>query len=166
MLRRSSDLPAGCGIPYGPLRLCAPGRHAAPPEEKRTLSLPIWSCSVRGLPCRVHCWPRGALLPHHFTLTSAAYSAKAVCFLLHLPSRRLQAPVPDVIRHTALWSSDFPPPPNLLAEPSGSDHPAACLFSLRYGGQNSVSRNRSGSPLAWWRCFGVFAMWNDKRKLL
>jgi len=32
-------------------------------------SLPIWSCSVWGLPCREHYCPRGALLPHLFTLT-------------------------------------------------------------------------------------------------
>ena len=34
----------------------------------------------------------------------------AVCFLLHWPSSRLEAAVPDVIRHTALRSPDFPPP--------------------------------------------------------
>ena len=33
---------------------------------------------------------------------------------MHLPSSRLEAAVPDVIRHTALRSSDFPPPPNTL----------------------------------------------------
>jgi len=30
---------------------------------------PIWPCTARGFPCRDHCWPRGGLLPHHFTLT-------------------------------------------------------------------------------------------------
>ena len=29
----------------------------------------IWSCSRWGLPCRCRCRQRGALLPHHFTLT-------------------------------------------------------------------------------------------------
>ena len=33
-------------------------------------SLPIWSCSVWGLPCPPHCCDSGALLPHLFTLTS------------------------------------------------------------------------------------------------
>src|SRR4029077_13511082 len=33
-------------------------------------SLPIWSCSVWGLPCPLHYWSGGALLPHLFTLTS------------------------------------------------------------------------------------------------
>jgi hypothetical protein len=31
--------------------------------------LPIWSCSVWGLPCPPHCCGGGALLPHLFTLT-------------------------------------------------------------------------------------------------
>ena len=35
---------------------------------------------------------------------------EAVCFLWHFPSNRLEPAVPDVIRHTALRSSDFPLP--------------------------------------------------------
>ena len=31
--------------------------------------IPIRSCSRWGLPCRFHCWPRGGLLLHLFTLT-------------------------------------------------------------------------------------------------
>jgi len=30
---------------------------------------PIWFCTERGFHCHVHYWTRGALLPHHFTLT-------------------------------------------------------------------------------------------------
>ncbi len=44
-----------------------PRRSPAAPS----LAAPIWSCSRWGLPCHVRCRPRGALLPHHFTLTSA-----------------------------------------------------------------------------------------------
>ena len=33
-------------------------------------SSPIWSCSAWGLPCQPDYSVRGALLPHHFTLTS------------------------------------------------------------------------------------------------
>src|SRR5262249_36841123 len=69
-------------------------------------SFPIWPCSVWGLPCPVHYCPGGALLPHLFTLTMA--EAVAVCFLWHFPSNRLEPGLPDVIRHTALRSSDFP----------------------------------------------------------
>jgi len=35
----------------------------------------------------------------------------AVCFLWHFPSSELEFTLPDVIRHTALRSSDFPPRP-------------------------------------------------------
>jgi hypothetical protein len=45
---------------------------------------------------------------------------KAVCFLWHFPSVRLESDVPDVIRHTALRSSDFPLPAPESAE---SDRP-------------------------------------------
>jgi hypothetical protein len=58
-------------------------------------------------------------------------ATEAVCFLWHFPSKnlpllrkeraRMVTPLPDVIRHTALRSSDFP----LLApESAGSDRPA------------------------------------------
>ncbi len=42
----------------------------------------------------------------------SACAGLAVCFLLHWPSPGLDAGVPDVIRHTALRSSDFPPLPD------------------------------------------------------
>ena len=47
--------------------------------------LPIWSCSVWGLPCPLHYCRGGALLPHLFTLT-ATVKAEAVYFLWHFPS--------------------------------------------------------------------------------
>src|ERR1035438_5514986 len=63
LLRGSSDLPGGCG---------APSRHAFPAKPKlHRESLPIWSCSVWGLPCPLHYCSGGALLPHLFTLTPA-----------------------------------------------------------------------------------------------
>jgi len=102
-------------------------------------SLPIWSCSVWGLPCLRLYRRSGALLPHHFTLTPAGLAvqanlmglsgsppergvAEAVYFLWHWPSMGFKAHVPDVIRHTALRSSDFPPPESAVANP-GSDRP-------------------------------------------
>jgi hypothetical protein len=48
-------------------------------------SFPIWSCSVWGLPCLVHCCASGALLPHLFTLTATAE---------HLRLRRLAPALP------------------------------------------------------------------------
>src|ERR1035441_4923149 len=49
--------------------LGASGRYAQARSRVRTRSLPIWSCSVWGLPCGVPYGTSGALLPHHFTLT-------------------------------------------------------------------------------------------------
>jgi hypothetical protein len=46
--------------------------HRAGTRPGRTRSsLPIWSCSVWGLPCPPHYCDSGALLPHLFTLTLA-----------------------------------------------------------------------------------------------
>ena len=41
-------------------------------------SLPIWSCSVWGLPCPPHYCGGGALLPHLFTLTRASRPGRYV----------------------------------------------------------------------------------------
>jgi len=48
----------------------------------------IWPCCRWGLPCRLSHLKRGALLPHHFTLTEddPFRSSSAVYFLLHFPS--------------------------------------------------------------------------------
>jgi len=40
----------------------------------RLCAVPMRSCSRWGLPCRRRCRRRGALLPHHFTLTARIYS--------------------------------------------------------------------------------------------
>ncbi len=44
-------------------------------------------------------------------MRSLSRMSGAVCFLWHFPSNELELVLPDVIRHTALWSSDFPPRP-------------------------------------------------------
>jgi hypothetical protein len=62
-----SDLPGGFGNCSS--RLGASGRCAALPGSDANASLPIWSCSVWGLPCPRRYRRSGALLPHHFTLT-------------------------------------------------------------------------------------------------
>ena len=54
------------------------------------------------------------LLPGRCALTAPFHpyrrlAAQAVFFLWHFPSTGLDASLPDVIRHTALRSSDFPP---------------------------------------------------------
>src|SRR5258708_15578424 len=73
---------------------------------RKAARFPIWSCSRWGLPCRWCCHPRGALLPHHFTLTGAACAAlrRYLSVALSVGSR-----LPGVTWHRALWSPDFPP---------------------------------------------------------
>ncbi len=46
-------------------------RRAGTRPRRTGKSLPIWSCSVWGLPCPPHYCGGGALLPHLFTLTRA-----------------------------------------------------------------------------------------------
>ena len=71
------------GVTAIPLGRPSPGASSNQPErqgqrmrprprpESRERIAPIRSCSRRGLPCRRRCRPRGALLPHPFTLTHA-----------------------------------------------------------------------------------------------
>jgi len=61
LLRSSSDLPGGWA------------RRAGTRSGRSRNSLPIWSCSVWGLPCPLHYCRGGALLPHLFTLTSTSF---------------------------------------------------------------------------------------------
>ena len=80
--------------------------HATYPDTGRRqpcpkTCIPIWSCSRRGLPCRLCCQRRGALLPHHFTLTPKG----AVYFLWHFPSGCPGRGLPGTV---SPWSPDFP----------------------------------------------------------
>ena len=105
-----SDLPGTFILCRMPLRGC----RAGPARVHIAVdSFPIWSCSVWGLPCLRRYRRSGALLPHLFTLTLTPCEARAVCFLWHWPSLSLEAQGPDVIRHTALRSPDFPLPHRL-----------------------------------------------------
>ena len=102
--------------------------------ERAAPGSPIWPCTRWGFPClRAYAWS-GGLLPHLFTLATASLpKPRRSNFLWHYPSGRLTAPPPACIlpqtflrrprrvtRHRALWSSDFPPPPNCSGE---SDSP-------------------------------------------
>ena len=78
------------------------------PGRKRPV-IPIRFCSWWGLPCRSHCCLRGALLPHHFTLTIPGPSliqkvlrrfwGRAKRGGLFSVALSLRSPSPDVIRH-------------------------------------------------------------------
>jgi hypothetical protein len=50
----------------------------------------------------------------------------AVCFLWHWPSVGLETHIPDVIRHTALRSSDFPPPAARSPRPPAATARSPC----------------------------------------
>ena len=52
--------------------------------------LSTWSCSGWGLPCRLCCQSRGALLPHHFTLTGCI--ARRRRYIFCCTGRRLTPP--------------------------------------------------------------------------
>ncbi len=62
---------AGLKRPTRRLWRAEPARATGEAFQLNPDSLPIWSCSVWGLPCPPHYCGGGALLPHLFTLTSA-----------------------------------------------------------------------------------------------
>src|SRR5690349_23644729 len=78
LLPRSCDLPGGCD---------APSRCVFAEAN----SLPIWSCSVWGLPCPGHYCSGGALLPHLFTLTAACAGRYVFCGTGRLPALTLES---------------------------------------------------------------------------
>ena len=102
--------------------------------ERAAPGSPIWPCTRWGFPCLRACAWSGGLLPHLFTLTPPSLPRpRRFDFLWHYPSGHLAVSPPACIsaqaflrrprrvtRHRALWSSDFPPPPNCFRE---SDSP-------------------------------------------
>ena len=67
---------------------------------------PIWSCSGWGLPCHYCYQQRGALLPHHFTLTM---QRRTVAFGgIFSAALSVGLRLPGVTWHPALRSPDFP----------------------------------------------------------
>ena len=106
-------------------RFDAPSRHvsAADSKNQRASFLPIWSCSVWGLPCPRHYCRGGALLPHLFTLTSTLPLRRYIfCGTfrrtdLNPPSRTLSGTLLCGVR---TFLSRFPPfPAKKRKRPSG-----------------------------------------------
>ena len=88
-----------------------------------------------------------ALLRRRCALTAPFHpypsvAAGAVCFLWHFPSDGLEPGLPDVIRHTALRSSDFPPP---LPEGVESDRPVQLPTRSLYS-MHGISGPRTSEP--------------------
>jgi hypothetical protein len=104
-------------------RLARPTRAAARRPARHGFdaapAAPTWSCSRWGFPCHHHYWRRGALLPHHFTLTAPPKRRSAVCFLWHCPWGRPRRPLTGTV---SPWSPDFPPPAQMLTW-AESGHP-------------------------------------------
>jgi hypothetical protein len=120
-----SDLPGGSGKCSS--RLATPGRHGA-----RALALGCAHPSLFGLaPCGVYpatgitagavrSYRTFSPLPLHWTTPKSCPRSGgmfSVALAVHGPRRNNDARVPDVIRHTALRSSDFPLPANALQAP-------------------------------------------------
>ena len=79
-----------------PTRTAGSGHNPEAALSRQPRAVPIRSCSRWGLPCRRRCCRRGALLPHHFTLTAAKLACHGGMFSVALS---LGSHPPDVIRH-------------------------------------------------------------------
>ena len=103
-----------------------PGSHARTPRCRFPCDFPIWPCSRWGLPCRPCCHVRGALLPHHFTLTCATLSGgtSAVSFCCTFrglaPPRRYLAPCPKEPGLSSAFREKYS---DRLADSGGHDTP-------------------------------------------
>ena len=146
-----SDLPGGFGNCSS--RLAASGRCVAPPGSFAVLPslFGLAPCGVYPAPAftdrAVRSYRTFSPLPRRWSCRNDERTrqagptrvlrfqggppkrgvAEAVCFLWHWPSMSLEAHVPDVIRHTALRSSDFPPPANrACARPPAATARSSC----------------------------------------
>ena len=83
--------------------------HHKRPVKKGVVN-PVNSKEPAGKPGSVednHYRPRGALLPHHFTLTCSLTNEKTGGLISAALSVGLR--LPGVTWHSTLWSPDFPP---------------------------------------------------------
>ncbi|RZU41679.1 hypothetical protein BDD14_3205 [Edaphobacter modestus] len=135
LLRRFSNLPAGFGSGFElsfSAGLSAWAHRAdtpSPPGEKRRSP-----CLFGLAPCGVYhaAFITDRAVRSYRTFSPLPRLREAVCSLLHWPSRWLEPSVPDVIRHTALRSSDFPLPclaSRLARQRSSGRLPLKCIAS-------------------------------------
>jgi hypothetical protein len=132
-----SDLPGGFGQIIGTAL-----RHRA--DAGRELCSGLATPSLFGLaPCGVYhasVITAGAVRSYRTFSPLPLREAVAVCFLWHWPSTGLDARVPDVIRHTTLWSSDFPPPAALASPRQRPPGPPASIHFIPSTESNSSRR--------------------------
>jgi hypothetical protein len=87
-----------------------PGSHARTPRCRFPCDFPIWPCSRRGLPCHNRYQLRGALLPHHFTLTCGPSHAGSLRIGGIFPvALSVGSRPPGVTWRRVRRSPDFPP---------------------------------------------------------
>jgi hypothetical protein len=113
-----------------------PARVPASPKACRE-SLPIWSCSVWGLPCPAHYCSGGALLPHLFTLTWALRPGRYIfcgTFRRTIPPIKARGPSRTLSGTLLCGVRTFLPSRD--ERPSG---PAANLFIIVHGGFGVVA---------------------------
>ena len=126
-----SDLPGGFDSPKGARvnRLNASGRCATPRVHSRAFP------SLFGLaPCGVYpasVITAGAVRSYRTfsplpDCSCQSRNGLAVSSLWHWPSTGLEARIPDVIRHTTLRSSDFPPPATRQCRPPAATARSFC----------------------------------------
>ncbi len=125
-----------------------PGSRIAPSSRR---VVPIRSCSWRGLPCRLHCWRRGALLPHPFTLASRR-SGRRSAFCGAFPGVTPGGRYPPPLRRGARTFLPLPegrerPPGRLVHAERGPD-PRRRQARLTPGSGSTRSCSRSRSPTA------------------
>jgi hypothetical protein len=111
-------------IYLGCMSPCTSSRPTHNLERAVLMRLPTWSCTGWGLQCLRHCCGSGELLPHLFTLAPSPKGWGGIFSVaLSIASRR-----PDVIRHPALWCSDFPhrPAPEVVRGQRGCVVPSLC----------------------------------------
>jgi len=141
LLARSSNLPAGSGLWLAPYVMLFTWSHRAGTRSQQK-RCPANPCLFGLAPCGVYraatvtsravgSYPTLSPLPQaacmDMPLAEQAQQPEAVCFLLHWPYLRLETQAPDVIRHTALRSSDFPPPPDGKPREAAIIRPPALL---------------------------------------
>jgi len=98
-LRGWATIPLGRRLPFASSN--QPGRRAG----KSPCAAPIRSCTRWGLPCRFRCRPRGALLPHPFSLTCPKTGGMLSVALSLKPLARPRRALPGTV---SPWSPDFP----------------------------------------------------------
>jgi len=98
----------------------------APPEDGASPLFGLAPCGV----CPARDITAAAVRSYRTFSPLPGLAAVAVCFLWHFPSTGIEPGLPDVIRHTALRSSDFPPLPTPKGRQERPSGPAANMVII------------------------------------